>query len=129
MIAWNSPVSVGFDILFGVLPALYLGVASIVFCYFTIQNIAHPENQWLLLVFTVCGIIAAYSMIHVSVARARTKNKNFFITCLALGIVTAGFTEYIAKTQLTVNSIYPLQYVLIAISIVAIKHIVMLTRA
>jgi hypothetical protein len=129
MMTWNSPLSIGFDILFGALPALYLGVTSIVFCYLTIRNMAHPENQWLLLAFTVCGIIAAYSMVHVSIARAKTKNRNFFIACLALGVVTAGFTEYVAKTQLTVNSIYPFQYVLIAISIVAIKHIAMLTRA
>jgi hypothetical protein len=129
MMAWNSRLSIGFDILFGILPALYLGVTSIVFSYLTIQNTALTENQWLFLAFTVCGIAAAYSMVHVSATRAKTKNRNVFIACLALGILTAGFTEYVAKTQLTINSIYPLQYVLVAISIVAIKHIFMLTRA
>ena len=126
---WNSPLSVGFDILFGVLPALYLGALSVVFCYLTIRNMAHPENQGLVLAWTACGLIASYSMVHVSITRAKTKHKHFLIACLALGIITAAFTKYITQTQLTIPNIDPLQYVLIAISIVAIKHIAMLTRA
>jgi uncharacterized membrane protein len=125
MIAWNSPLSIGFDIVFGVLPALFLGVLSLLFCFSVLKNMAYSESQAFALTWSVCGIVATYSMVHVSITRTKTKNKILFIACLALGIATAAFTTH-EEAKFFSTNLFQLP---VFISIVAIKHIIMLTRA
>ena len=132
MMTWDSPGSLEIDIVFGVLPALYLGVLSILGFLYAANLFFLPESKvWILelMALTGVGAISTYVMIYVTFARGKTTHKSIFIACLTMGIVVELVLIFAAKSFFEMSSPIPFKPALIAISIVAIKHIVMLTRA
>lgn len=132
MMTWDSPGSLEIDIVFGVLPALYLGVLSILGFLYAANLFFLPESKvWILelMALTGVGAISTYGMIYVTFARAKTTHKSIFIACLTMGIAVELVLIFAAKSFFEMSSPIPFKPALIAISIVAIKHIVMLTRA
>jgi hypothetical protein len=138
---WNSPLSVGFDILFGV---FFTGVPFTALCaigvlYALAEVLALFANGpkdllgvLLDLSVTLAGLLGTLSVIFVTFARDNTPAKPVFVTALILGIL-ASFAAPIFfavnaekfGTDLFSKLVIAMELPLV---IVAIKHIFMLTR-
>jgi hypothetical protein len=144
MLTWNSPFSVGFDILFGVIPCIFIVFSCFTVILFTgnvlLRSAFFPESLTPLdanTMFTleptlkesleqfplaILSSIACFSLIVVSISRQRTSQKLWTILSLLLGCGTAAFLIYSLST-------IEFRLFLTLPAIVAIKHIIMLTRA
>jgi hypothetical protein len=139
---WNSPLSVGFDILFGV---FFTGVPFTALCAIGVYSALAaipalftngPKDLraiLLLLSISLAGLLGSVSVIYVTFARDNTPAKPVFVTALILGIL-ASFAAPIFfavnaekfGTDLFSKLVIAMELPLV---IVAIKHIFMLTRA
>lgn len=138
MLTWKSPLSIGFDIVFGVLPAIYFAVVSLFFLFSSELNQVFNNffGHLTFLGIGLFGLITALSLIYVIFARENTANKFFFKIILSFGILLAIFVPillWILNLTNQTNLSYPLigfiTAVEIPIVIVAIKHIYLLSRA
>jgi hypothetical protein len=164
MLTWNSPLSIGFDHLFGSLPSIFLLMLCTVGIYFgstelissftsrsanqpsksiTIDPITDPEDEdnerfsmspetsVQVLLLSLGGMFGSIAMIAVTLGRQQAEPKYFLILGLCLGLTSVLFLFYKnwnpSIFQLNSLSIFPAMH--LSISIVAIKHIFMLTRA
>jgi hypothetical protein len=127
MIAWNSPLNTGFDIVFGVLPALY-GILSIVGFMISPNNLENLKNPFLTLSLMGGGAVSAFGVIRVTFARESASPKQFYVVILVIGLFIALTSSVLLSESFTVLMPEAFRFCFISISIVAIKHIIMLTR-
>jgi predicted membrane channel-forming protein YqfA (hemolysin III family) len=121
MLTWDSRLSLWTDIILGVLPALIFGYLSIIGLSVTvpeIQDWLSGENRRVMLgpeffFMSLFGLLACYSIVHVTSTRDRTRPKWLFVLLLSIGILIG-------------SRALPVSLSLIAI---AIKHMYLLTRA
>jgi hypothetical protein len=137
MMTWKSPISLGFDLLFGVLPALYLVfVCLLLLLDPDFRRAIGPAPSFIVSIFSVLGLIASIGLIYVSLARGKTQHKPILRVVLAAGVALAFLVPsslWISNLINRIDSAYQLIGFIAAVEtpvvIVAIKHIVMLTRA
>lgn len=131
---WNSMSSRIFDVLFGVLPALFFGFWAAFGCYATATFFTQQLNSdrlgiVLLFLISLIGLFACLSLIYVSFARESTRSKNLHIGFLALGIA-ASFVLFLFPSPLgfinNLKTIFP--FVSISLVLVAAKQIYLLSR-
>jgi hypothetical protein len=143
MLTWNSPFSVGFDILFGLLPCILIVSASflalliygpvLLLSVFSPESLTPPEANAMiaepsvkesleLFPMAICSLITGLMLIIVTIFRQKTTRKSLVILSLLLGLGFAFFTTYS-------YSDVGFKLFLTLPAIVAIKHIIMLTRA
>jgi hypothetical protein len=135
---WNSPLSIGFDWFFGMLPAAYWAYLSFFGSFFSIIFIPqlilnpNPGSLWGIneILKSFIGLYACVSMFYVTIKRSRVVKKWISIFGLLCGIILSFFVLPISLASDWRNPIF-FSYALITFSpaIVAIKHIIMLTRA
>jgi hypothetical protein len=148
MMTWNSTSSIAVDWIFGCAPAILLGVICVLLLYKTLASpyavwdssvgySSHtPTDSFPLLASTV---LLCLSTVFVTIRRERTKPKWLHIGVLSLGVILVvvllslsgiAFLQS-ASGQSTEGLQFSVAVLLpyISISIVAIKHIIMLTRA
>jgi hypothetical protein len=139
---WNSPLSVGFDILFGVfftgIPFTALCAIGVFYAFAEVLALftsgpKDPLGVLLDLSVSLAGLLGTLSVIYVTFARGNTPAKPVFIAALVLGILASFaapifFAANAEKfgTDLFSKLVIALE---LPIVIVAIKHIFMLTRA
>ena len=128
--SWNSPLSIGFDVIFGLIPAVFFGICS-GFGLFAAINLGLKSWEFVgLVILGIIGLIACYSLIHVTVTRGNSKSKFLFRNFIAVGLVSVVVVMIFALTIGFANfDVFLVLLLLISISIVAIKHIIMLSRA
>jgi hypothetical protein len=148
MIAWNSPSSIAIDWIFGCTPAILLGAICVLLFYKTLASpiavwdssvgyISYtPTDSFPLLAST--GLLCL-STVFVTMRREKTKPKWLHIGLLSLGVILVVVLlgrfgiAFLQSTsgQSTEGLRFSVAVLLpyISISIVAIKHIFMLTRA
>ena len=127
--SWNSPLSIGFDVIFGVIPAVGFGFISFILFIYSVKT-PSPQNlqSFLLpLILGLGGSVASAELIFITFNRRAKIDKRITIFFLLFGIFFALYIFYISLRYL--NSIFVVSSALISISIVAIKHILMLSRA
>jgi hypothetical protein len=137
MMTWHSPISIGFDILFGVLPALYLVFVCVLLLLDPeLPRAIGPAPSMLVSGYSVLGLIASMGLIYVSVARGKTQHKPILKVVLVAGVALAFLVPlslWISNFINRIDSVYQLIGFVSAVEtpvvIVAIKHIFMLTRA
>jgi hypothetical protein len=138
VLTWKSPLSIGFDVVLGVLPAIYFAVVSLIFLFDS--ELHHTFNDLLgrLTFFGIglSGLVTTLSLIYVTFAREHTANKFFFKIILGFGIFLAIFVplllwilNLIKQISLNYSLIGFITALEIPIVIVAIKHIYLLSRA
>jgi hypothetical protein len=137
MMTWKSPLSIGFDVVFGLLPGIYLAFVSLVVLFDPElgRAITSPER----LLFSsigVVGLIALTALMYVSLARGNTRHKPVFKIILGAGIALALFVPTLLFGMNIINDLDSptgligfIAAVETPVVIVAIKHIIMLTRA
>ena len=140
---WNSRASIIFDWVFGVLPALAFGLLSLygiaitvyLFVMAQVNQGRNPSDfNFVIGIFLLSlgGLLGCSSLILVTSKRSSITRKPFQITGLLFGIAAATFALYWVMTvQPFVDdpNYYYFATALVSISIVAVKHIVMLVRA
>jgi hypothetical protein len=138
---WNSPLSVGFDILFGVfftgVPFAALSAIGVVYALAEVLALftGGPKDLLGILIdlsVSLAALLGTISVIFVTFARDNTPAKPVFITGLALGIL-ASFAApiFFAANAEKFGTVFFSKLVIaleLPIVIVAIKHIFMLTR-
>jgi hypothetical protein len=143
MMTWNSPLSIGLDFFLGFLPALPLLFVSLMGCIIAGQEFPtfflpanqQPRDSLGLNTFVTAlgGAFACISLIVVTVWRTRTKAKWLFILGLSIGVFIAArvFVQplIVSLVQRTEVGFSPFILLAVPISAIAVKHIVMLTRA
>ena len=141
--AWNSRVSIIFDWVFGVLPALAFGLLSLygiavtayLFVMAQVDQGRNPSDfNFLIAIFflSLGGLLGCFSLILVTIKRSRITRKSFYIAGLLCGIAAAVFTLYSVMTAqpfIDQPSYYYLAAAVVSITLVAVKHIIMLARA
>ena len=138
MLTWDSRVSIGFDILFGTLPALYFGLLSGMGTLISILSIPDflfrlhtvPISELQIVLQSLFGFYACVSMIFVTMMRSKVSAKRVLIFGLASGIVVVCYLVFTQIGSLTSSPI-ALTFLLLIVSpaVVAIKHIVILVQA
>jgi hypothetical protein len=156
MMTWNSPLSVGFDILFGFLPSILLLILCVLGIFYGSAELISslnppsvirpfdptvdqddesftlsPEESRRILILSLGGIFASASMIFVTFRRQNAQPKPLLILslCTGLSIVVFQFYSMWSTANSTFDSAFVHPAIYLGISIVAIKHIIMLTRA
>ena len=125
---WDSTASVAFDFLFGIIPAVFLGFFSVILLFSTLATTNIVENDFLdqsLRYICLAGIFACWSMVAVSIQRSRIKRKWLHVFGLGIGVILS--VLFSLPTALLATPSF-VSLIGIPITIVAIKHIVMLTR-
>jgi hypothetical protein len=160
MLTWNSPLSIGFDVVLGVLPALMLSVFGALGVFGAILDFFGPSDAAVRSHLTAqgydsgeikmsiaeiyrtspeegligfLGLITCLAMIVVTLKRSRVQPKWLYTVGLFLGVCIVAYTIFetfilnvtASKPANVLSNFY---LVLVPIMIVAIKHIVMLTR-
>jgi hypothetical protein len=142
MSTWNSPLSMSFDILFGVLPCILIVSASffalliygpvLLLSVLSPESLTPPEANAMiaepsvkesleLFPMAICSLIAGLMLIIVTIVRQKSTRKSLVILSLLLSLGFAFFTTYsYAEVGFKLFLALP--------AIVAIKHIIMLTR-
>ena len=142
-LTWNSRASIIFDWVFGVLPALAFGLLSLYGITITVYLFAMSQvNQgrnpsdfnFLIGIFllSLSGLLGCFSLILVTSKRSSIRRKPFHIAGLLFGIAAAAIALYWVMTMqpfASDPSYYFIAAALVSITLVAIKHIVMLARA
>lgn len=138
MLTWKSPLSIAFDVVFGVLPAIYFAVVSIFFLFDSglLRIWGNSLSKIILLSIGLIGLITTLSLIYVIIARENTVQKPVLQIILITGVILAVFVPILLLTLSSTNQI-DLPYSLIGliaavetpVVIVAIKHIYLLSRA
>jgi hypothetical protein len=134
MMNWNSTPSRVFDVLFGVLPALFFGFWAAIGCYSTLTFFGSKFNSdglgiILLFFISLCGLLACLSLIYVSVARENTRSKMLIIGLLALGIAASTILFIFPSPLAYIDNlriVFP--FFAISLVLVAAKHIYLLSR-
>jgi hypothetical protein len=137
MMTWKSPISIGFDILFGVLPALYLVfVCLLLLLDPELRRAIGPAPSMIISSYSVLGLVTSIGLIYVSFARGGTQHKPILKVVLTAGVMLAfliPFSLWISNFINRIDNAYQLIGFIAAVEtpvvIVAIKHIFMLTRA
>jgi hypothetical protein len=142
MIAWNSPLSVGFDILFGVfftgIPFAALSAFGLYYALAAVPALFTdgPKDPQGILIYSTAGLvglIGSLSVIYVTFARGSTPAKPIFIAGLGLGILASLIAPifFALNAEKFGTNLFSKLFIAaeIPIVIVAIKHIFMLTRA
>jgi hypothetical protein len=130
LMTWNSWLSFGFDLIFGVLPALYL----MILCGALLSLIPYldPITRWVTSSAAVLGLITSFAVIYVSLARGNTRHKPVLKNLLMAG-VTLALVVPVSLIGLDATGRNDWIGLIVAVEtpvvIVAIKHIFMLTRA
>ena len=90
-----------------------------------------PETSLQVLLLSLGGIFGSIAMIAVTLGQQQAEPKSFLILGLCMGLTSVVFLFYTNWSpsifQFNYVSIFPAIY--LSISIIAIKHIIMLTRA
>jgi hypothetical protein len=133
MLTWNSPLSTGFDFIFGFLPALALGAMCLAGLYFLFLLPPSEDRISLDFVFFgVGGFLACCSMVLVTFQRQKTQLKWLHIAMLAIGVLLVGYyvkSSGIWASGVGYKNVFYSFSPFISIALIAIKHIIMLTRA
>jgi hypothetical protein len=137
LMTWNSWLSFGFDLIFGVLPALYLAfVCLLLLLDPELRRAIGPAPSMIVSGYSVLGLIASIGFIYVSLARGKTQHKPILKVVLAAGVALAFLVPsslWISNFINRIDNVYQLIGFIFAVEtpvvIVAIKHIIMLTRA
>jgi hypothetical protein len=141
MMTWNSPLSVGFDILFGVFfTGIPLAALSAFGLYYALASVPAlftngPKDPLGILAFSsigLVGLIGSVSVIYVTFARGNTPAKPVFIAGLGIGILASLIAPVFFALNAEKFGTNLFSKLVIAaeipIVIVAIKHVFMLTR-
>ena len=129
---WKSMQSRVFDIVFGVLPALFFGFWAGFGAVATTAAKNNTDGIGVLTFFATCilGLSACLSMIYVSLARENTHSRKLHIVLLTLGIVVT-IIFFVFPSPLAyfsqLSRVFPI--LSIALVLVATKHIYLLSRA
>jgi hypothetical protein len=138
MLTWKSPISIGFDIVFGVLPAIYLALVSSTLLFSLDSRQIFSDLIGTLTIFSIglIGLVTTLSLIYVIFTRENTLNRTIFKATLGLGVFLAVFVPAFLWILNLINrstSAYSVIEFIIAVEIpiviVAIKHIYLLSRA
>jgi hypothetical protein len=137
LMTWNSWLSFGFDLIFGVLPALYLAfVCLLLLLDPELRRAIGTAPSMIVSGYSVLGLIASIGLIYVSLARGKTQHKPILKVVLAAGMALAFLVPlslWISNLINGIDSVYQLIGFIAAVEtpvvIVAIKHIFMLARA
>jgi hypothetical protein len=119
MLTWNSPLSVGLDFMFGLFPAVYVGYISLLGALLS-TGIKQYFQSFL-------GFFACFSMFYVTLHRSQVGKKQILIFGLLCFVFLAIFPNLNRFTWKEFDIFYTIVFV--SPAIVAIKHIIMLTRA
>ena len=135
---WNSPLSIGFDILFGVLPAVLLGFYGITYGFINPIGLLFMNSRFQdapLYLGVAClglgGFLACLSLIWVTFQRTKIKRISALFYGLWLGFVVAFFILIwsFSQPRYYFRDIFMFFALLSPVVVVAIKHIIMLSRA
>lgn len=126
---WNSIPSIGFDVIFGVIPAIWYSLP--------LANgfLALASNNFFYAIYYIfflgVYIFPLCSLITVSLCRNKTLFKGLHIFLLSLGILVAVWlnTLTIFSSSMQKDSSFFYFLLLIPAIFVAVKHIFMLSRA
>jgi hypothetical protein len=140
MLNWDSPLSIGFDFLFGLIPAMYWGLMSffgIILSLVSIPDLlfGRLSSSWGVKEYfeSFFGFYACISMFYITIQRSRAVKKRIFILGLSTGIIVCFVSFFAPPTtiqyDLTNSAALFLLLITFLPAIVAIKHIIMLTRA
>jgi hypothetical protein len=138
MLTWKSPISIGFDIVFGILPAAYLALVSSMLLFNSELRHVFSDLSGTLTISGIglIGLTTTLSLIYVTFARENTVNRVIFKTILGLGVFLAVFVPaflWILNLTNQTTFAYSLVGFIIAVEIpiviVAIKYIYLLSRA
>ena len=123
---WNSPLSVVFDVYFGLTAAIFFlcfGLYGITVWSFFGSTIQLETLGYFLL--SLIGIASSSTLIYVTSARAKTRFRLLMMALLVLGIGAA----FVTIGLLLSNSSIPIaSFVPAVIAVAAIKHLFMLSR-
>ena len=131
MLTWDSQASIAFDVIFGIVPAtiffLFCCGALMISSSFYRSD---PQNAALrIYILTVPGITTSLSLLYTSTFRHYIKFKMLMVFSLTLGLLCAAYMTYFLGSQPQFqDDVLSFLLPVIPISIVAIKHIIMLTR-
>ncbi len=131
MLQWNTTISRGIDVLFGVLPALYFAFWAVLGCYIMVTAPNIEQNLNALVIFALClgGLTACISLIYVSITREITRSKTLHMVLLALGVLVA-IILFVFPSPLSfiggLNTVFP--FLALSLVLVATKHIYLLAR-
>jgi hypothetical protein len=142
MLAWDSPLSFWMDITLGVLPVAFFSVYSLIAVILGIGLLFNnysatelPNRLWnvLIIVMGSLGLVSSLSLVYSSFARGHIKQKRIVIIGLIAlicfsSVVMLGLLSNIIETH-PLGSTPFLIISVAAIVLIAIKHIIMLTRA
>ena len=132
MMTWNSPLSIGLDVVFGVIPAIIFGFYSFIFSAMAFLALT-STSQIYLTNFTTLALgflsLSSYlSIFYVTATRNKVRNK---IICLFLLVFCIFYSAWTGIRFVSLQESWRTLALLGSISVilVAIKHIIMLTRA
>ena len=127
--SWNSSLSIGFDVIFGVIPVVVFGFISFILFIDSVKtpSLQNLQSFLLPLILGLGGSIASADLIFITFNRKAKIDKRITIFFLLFGILFVLYILYISLRYL--NALPILFIALISILIVAIKHILMLSRA
>ena len=141
MLTWDSGSSFWIDMIFGVLPAIFSIIYSLVFVFLSAAlgfknntGTELPNYLWYAFSFVMgsLGLISSLSLLYSSFARSRTKQKKWVISGLIAliglsSIVIVG--SLFSAIEIRPTGSAPLLIISVtAMALTAIKHIVLLTR-
>jgi hypothetical protein len=142
MLTWDSPLSFWMDITLGVLPVAFFSVYSLLAVILSIIQIFNFGSEteltnrlWVVLIIVTgsLGLVSSLSLVYSSFARGHTKQKRMVIIGLIAlicfsSVVMLGSLSNIIETRPPGST--PFLIISVAtIVLIAIKHIIMLTRA
>ena len=127
--SWNSPLSIGFDVIFGVIPAIvfgYLSLFPLTYYLLNFQGFSLTLSGLGELLFgffwNFANFFACFFLIYITFNRTTKVAKPIVIPLLLIGFCTSiYFTFNLGFSFVSIAAI--------SIAMVAVKHITMLSRA
>ena len=131
MLTWNSQASIAFDVIFGIAPAtifLLFCCGALMVAVSTYRS--DPQNETVrIYILTIPGITTSLSLLYTSTFRHFIKFKMLMAFSLTLGLLCAAYMTYFLGSQPQFqDDVLSFLLPVIPISLVAIKHIIVLTR-
>jgi drug/metabolite transporter (DMT)-like permease len=142
VLAWDSPLSFWMDITLGVLPVAFFSVYSLIAVILGMAMIFNTDpatelqnRLWIVLITVTSslGLVSSLSLVYSSFARGHIKQKRMVIIGLIAlicfsSVLMLGSLSNIIETHPPGSTPFLIISVA-AIVLIAIKHIIMLTRA